>query len=190
MTEGKKCFFELPPADLQNCVPMHIYTCYVFSFIPLLPFNGTLGIPVSHILKSQIVNWLVGWYFNIIAFSKLCDNQLQETLHGSELIIRQARTRQLWTVRKDSLEDEEIDAWALFITPQVFGEAQVIGIKERAETRGKEMSQIAIVMTWVYFSWFFSYISESFEDLIKTHVPAHLLTPPPTTLQRFWLSKS
>lgn len=187
----KMLLWAFPKRPPEFRVPIHDYAYYVYSFIPPLPFNDILDIPISHSLKSQIVNELVGWYFNIIAFTKVCDNQLQETLHGNELISRQALTAQPWAMRKGSLGDEKIDARALFIPPQVLGEAQVIGIKERAETRGEEMSQIANVMTWVYFSRFFSCISESFEVLVKTRVPAHC-TPPytHTVLQRFWISKS
>lgn len=77
------------------CVPVYIYACYVYSRIPCLPFNSTLDIPVSHILKSQTANQLLGWYFSIIAVIKSCDRQLEETLWGDELIHRQALTMKL-----------------------------------------------------------------------------------------------
>lgn len=127
VNEGKNAFSSFLWPTSKILCPCVTNACYVYSFVPFLPFNSTLDIPIAHILKSQVVN---------ISFRK--------PSVWDDLISRQALTEKLWAVRKEPLEDVEsfdpFDAWVLPVSPQLLAEAQVIGIKERAERREEEMS--------------------------------------------------
>lgn len=158
VNNGEEKFFSAPPTHLQLSTPPpipqpQIYALCVYALILFLLYNGTLENPLSQ-LESKILNWLVGWCFNVIVFATLHDHQLQETLRGlSSSVDKDWLTVRLWVVRKAV---QKIRWWSLIHPCPRTYKAQVTAVKKKVEKRGEEMPQIAIAVVLAWLALFLS----------------------------------